>query len=95
MIQDMIQTVIDRRIKEHYPHVQLAAGMLAEVTKVKEGESVHEYNLKMLNESRTVDERFPEIPSVKSDKQLEIGDIVAVLLLYGQLDVYIIGKAVE
>ncbi|CAH8721364.1 hypothetical protein [Paenibacillus melissococcoides] len=43
MLEDMIQAVIDKRIKEQYPHVQLAAGMLAEVTRVSEGTDIHEY----------------------------------------------------
>ncbi|MCY9762121.1 hypothetical protein [Paenibacillus alvei] len=94
MLEQMINTLIDKRIQEQYPHTQLSAGMLAEVTKAQLGSDIHEYNLKCLDESRNVDERFPEIPGVKSDLKFEVGDIVAVLLMYGQLDVHIIGKAV-
>ncbi|MFW5435204.1 hypothetical protein [Paenibacillus apiarius] len=95
MLADMVNILIDKRIKEKYPHIQLSAGMLAEITKTQIGTDIHEYNLKCLDESRNINDQFPEIPGVKSNLKFEVGDIVAVLLMYGQLDVYIIGMAVD
>ena len=95
MLANMMNILIDKRMKEDYPHALLPSGVLGQITRVQLGSVVHEYNLKILDETRNVDDRFPEIPQVQSDKGFEVGDIVALLLLYGQLDVYIIGKAVS
>lgn len=64
-----------------------------------EGEAVIQnpyyiYNLKILNEDRTIDDTYPEIPDVKSYVKLENGDIAVATFLYGNVNPYIIGKVI-
>lgn len=94
MLETMIKTVIDKTVKEDYPHLKLPGAVYARVIKVQDFGDYHEYNLKILDENGTIDEAFPEIPKVKSRLMIESGKTVAILLLYGQLNAYIVGEVV-
>lgn len=85
----MVQTAVSKQLETKYPHLMYPAAARAKITKSSGG-----YNLKILDENGVIDERFPEIPAVKSDQVFEVGDTVAVLLMYGGLDIHIVGKAV-
>lgn len=52
----------------------------------------YEYNLKIIDKNGSADERFPEIPGVRSMLQIKTGKKVAVGLLYGELNPCIIGE---
>lgn len=94
MLEQMIQNVIEKLIKTKYAHIKLSSAVYAKVTKVQQYPDYYLYNLKILDENKAVNVEFPEIPEVKSKVVLESGDVAAVLLLYGQLNVYIVGKVV-
>lgn len=94
MLEQMIQNVIEKLIKAKYQHIKLPSAVYAKVTKVQEYPDYYVYNLKILDENKAVNPEFPEIPEVKSKVVLENGDVATALLLYGQLNVYVVGKVV-
>lgn len=51
-----------------------------------------EYSLKILSKDGEADNQYPIIPGVRSTCQVEVGDTVAVTLLYGELSPYILGE---
>lgn len=85
----MIQAAVTKQIMEQYAHVQHPSAVHAKITKIADG-----YNLKILDENGVIDDRFPEIPNVQSEQVFEAGDNVTILLMYGQLNPHIVGKAV-
>lgn len=94
MLEQMIQNVIEKLIKAKYQHIKLPSAVYARVTRVQEYPTHYVYNLKILDENKAVNREFPEIPEVKSFVRLENGDIATVLLLYGQLNIHIVGKVI-
>lgn len=91
MLETMIESKARDLLKKEYPHIEHPMGVYARITKV----SGNEYNLKILDESKAVDTRFPEIPKVESDKSFVLGDTVAAILLYGKLShIFILGKVI-
>jgi hypothetical protein len=94
MLEAMMSAAIDKKIKTEYPHLELPAAVYAKVTKVQQLSEGYEYNLKILDEIKEVNESFPEIPGVMSEIALEAGDIAVVLLLYGKLNVFVVGKVI-
>ncbi|WP_018752680.1 hypothetical protein [Paenibacillus sanguinis] len=89
-LAQMINTAVKKQIETDYPHLLYPAAVRAKITK-----AAGEYNLKILDDNGVIDARYPEIPNVKSEQIFEVGDTVAVLLMYGQLDLYIVGKVVS
>lgn len=53
----------------------------------------YEYKLKVLTRDGAPDERFPEVPGVKSKIQIKPGGKAAVVMLYGELRPFIVGEA--
>lgn len=51
-----------------------------------------EYSLKILNKDGGDSSQYPVIPAVKSMVQVEIGAVVAVALLYGELSLFVLGE---
>ncbi|EKS54343.1 hypothetical protein D186_23366 [Citrobacter freundii ATCC 8090 = MTCC 1658 = NBRC 12681] len=94
MLEQYVHAVVDKKIRQEYPHIELPGAVCARITKAQLGEAYHTYSVKILDANREVDERFPEVPNVKSKDKFDQGDTVAVLLLYGQLDVFIVGEVV-
>lgn len=91
MIEVMMDIKFKQLIQQDYAHIAQPNGVYARVTRV----SGNEYNLKILDESKGVNTNFPEIPRVRSESDFEVGDTVAVMLLYGKLShVYILGKVI-
>ena len=94
MLEDMMKIVMENKIKTEYPQLLLPVAAYAKVTKVQEFTDYALYNLKLLDENRNIDTRYPELPDTRSGFGLESGDIVTVLLMYGQLQPYIVGKVI-
>lgn len=53
------------------------------------------YNVKILKEDKMVDERYAEIPNVKSYIPLNLEDIAVALLVYGNVNPFIVGKVAQ
>lgn len=94
MLEQYVHTVVNRKIRQEYPHIELPSAVFAQITKARTDGSGYVYNVKILDANRNVDERFPEIPNVRSELALDPDDIVAALLLYGQLNLFIVGKVI-
>lgn len=94
MIEEMVKSVIAKKLAADFPHLQLPNFMCATVTRVVPSGEHYEYSLKILDKVGEIDERFPEIPGVLSKVYVEAGKTVAVGLLYGELNPYIIGEVV-
>ncbi|MCQ4924079.1 hypothetical protein NE686_13335 [Tissierella carlieri] len=94
MLEDFVKTAVRKQMKTEFPHLELPAAMYAKVTKRTELGEYYEYNLKILDEDKQVDDNFPEMPHVKSKQGYEVGDVVAVLMLYGKNSPYIVGEVV-
>lgn len=91
MLREFVNQALDEQMAEKYAHVRHPAGVYARVVRMKqEGES-YVYTVRILDAAMNVDADFPEIPGVKSDIEFVIGDVVVVLLLYGN-NVYVIGR---
>ena len=52
------------------------------------------YSLRIIGRDGEPDSRYPVIPGVRSLIQADPGDTVAVAMLYGSLDPYIIGEVI-
>jgi len=94
MIKEMIEGVMEESINTKYPHLQLPMAVYAEVKKVTPRDGFYEYNLKILDKNKNETEAFPIIPNVKSNLVCDIGNIVTALLMYGELDVFIVGAVI-
>lgn len=91
MLETFVRKGIENEIKTNYPHIQHPAGMYAKIVQVKTDNEKYVYTLKILDKTLNVDNDFPEIPNVKSSIRAQKEDIVAVLLLYGGSDVFVLG----
>lgn len=89
---DLLKMYLDRelpkRVQEQYPHLQYPGCVYALVTGVRN----QVCTIKILDKNRVQDKRFPEIPGVRTELELTAGDIVVVLLLYGECRPYIVGR---
>ena len=120
MLENMIRGVMERKIGEEYPQVQLPPVMQAQVSAVSESGNIKEehrqvqveledgprtvetvirkkgyvYSLRIIGRDGEPDSRYPVIPGVRSLIQADPGDTVAVAMLYGALDPYIIGEVI-
>ncbi len=94
MLEQMIIKGANKLIETKYQHIKLPSVVYSKVTKVQDATGYYVYNLKILDENKEIDTRFPEIPKVKSTVALEYGDICTVVLLYGQLNIHIVGKVI-
>lgn len=94
MLEEFVKTVVRKMMKTEFSHLELPTAMYARITKRKEIGEGYEYNLKILDEDKRIDNSYPEIPRVRSKQGHEVGDIVAITMLYGKLNPYIIGEVV-
>lgn len=92
MMKSFVEQELGNQIKTNYPHLQYPSCLYARVVAVKEAEKLYEATLKILDKNREADVRFPEVPKVKTDIQMQKDDIVVVVLLYGECRPYIIGR---
>jgi hypothetical protein len=92
MLQVFVRKEVDRYIREKYSHVQYPSGLCARVVRIVKDGDVYLYTLKILGQTFEEDSNFPEIPNVKSHVELAVGDIAAVIFLYGGRCIYIMGR---
>lgn len=96
MLKEMIENTLDELIDGKYPHLKNPQAVQASICQV---EGIHEgrwkATLKILDKSGEVDLDYPEIPGVLTDMELQVGDIVTVVLLYGECIPYIVGRWME
>nr|DAP14039.1 MAG TPA: hypothetical protein [Caudoviricetes sp.] len=91
MVDAVMKTGINRVLRESFPHLLQPAFVYARITKAQNESVPYTYNLKILDKFGNVDSSFPEIPAVRSRIHAEKGDTVAVALLYGKLNPFIVG----
>lgn len=94
MVEEMVINVFNKQIAAKYPHLKLPAILSAKVTKATKISNGNEYTLKILDKTGAIDEHFPEIPRVLSTLAVNVGSTVAIGLLYGELNPYIIGEMI-
>lgn len=92
MMKMFVGQELGNQIKENYPHLQYPPCLYAKVVAVKETEGLCDVTLKILDKNRQPDSRFPEIPKVRTDIQMQKDDLVVAVLLYGECRPYIIGR---
>lgn len=92
MMKQFVGQELEQQIKENYPHLQYPPLMYAKVVYVQGNMPPREATLKILDKNKQPDSRFPEIPKVKTEIDIEKGDVVAIALLYGEFDPYILGR---
>jgi|GEM_PF-6314424 len=89
MLKDMIKNTLKEIFKTDYNYLEYPFAMKAKITSKND----NSYTIKILKNTDEYDDKFPEIPNVsKNESEYNIGDKVVILLLYGQLDVYIVGR---
>lgn len=88
MLREFIELEVKRIIMEKYAYLRRPSTVYAQVTQRQNGS----VSLRILDKNKSVDEDYPEIPLVKTSLELEKGDIVAVLLMYGECIPYIVGR---
>lgn len=93
MLEEMINTAIDKKIANDYSHVQLPSAMTARIAAATEIDDVtFKYDLKIIDKNGDDDDQYPIIPDVMSRLELPSGAIVAIALLYGALNPFILGE---
>lgn len=88
MLKEFIELEVKRLIIEKYAYLRRPSAVYAQVTQIQKGS----VNLRILDKNKAVDETYPEIPLVKTSLALSKGDVVAVLLMYGECIPYIVGR---
>lgn len=92
MLEDMINSVIDKKIAKNYPYMQLPPVVTAQIISVTQEGDFYKYDLKIIDKSGVIDEQYPTIPEVASKLQFDPDTIIAIALLYGELTPYILGE---
>lgn len=92
MLKKFVGQELDSRIMEAYPHMQFPPCLYGRVVTVQRKGELYEAALRILDKNRQPDSRFPEIPKVVTDMPVHTGDLVTVVLLYGECRPYIIGR---
>lgn len=95
MLKGFVKKAMNEEFRTNYPHLLFPSCIYAKVVSVKTERGKYICTLKILDKNKVVDTRFPEIPFVKTEISLEHGDIAVVLLLYGEMNPYIIGRCEE
>jgi hypothetical protein len=94
MIEELVQTGVNKVLSEEFPHLLRPAFVCARITKAQDAGGYYVYNLKILDKTGEIDSSFSEIPSIHSKVQAATGATVAVALLYGELNPFIIAEVV-
>ena len=83
MLKSFVKKELEEQIKNKYSHIKYPAGMYAKVVQVIKKNDVSEYVLRILDKNLNEDSSFAEIPGVRTELELNKGDIAVILLLYG------------
>lgn len=92
MLKTFVKKELDRQVQEKYPHMAHPPGLCAKVKKVREAEEKRICTLRLLDKDLNEDPDFPELPDVKTEMEVQEGDTVAILRLYGGDSVFIMGR---
>lgn len=92
MMKIFVQQELNDQIKNNYPHMRYPSCMYARVVKSSNDGDAYTVTLKILDKNKQADMRFPEIPMVSTRIPVSAGDLVVVMLLYGECYPYIIGR---
>lgn len=93
MLKSFVRQELERSIREEYPHLRYPSAMYAKIVDTRNEAGHYSYVIRILDKNKREDVRFPEIPKVLSEMSYEVGDIVAVVFLYGDIVPYIMGRA--
>lgn len=92
MLKSFVKKELEEQIKNKYSHIKYPAGMYAKVVQVIKNNDASEYVLRILDKNLNEDSSFAEIPGVRTELELNKGDIAVILLLYGGSQVWVIGR---
>ena len=92
MLKSFVKKELEEQIKNKYSHIKYPAGMYAKVVQVIKKNDALEYVLRILDKNLNEDSSFAEIPGVRTELELNKGDIAVILLLYGGSQVWVIGN---
>ena len=92
MMKQFVRETLDETLKGEYPHMRYPPCMCASVISVKIKDNDYICTLRILDKNMQRDNRFPEVPAVHTSIQVEPGDKVVVLMLYGECNPYIVGR---
>ena len=92
MMKLFVQQELEEQISKNYPHMRYPPCICAKVVSVQETSGTYMATLKIIDKKRQKDTRFPEIPRVSTQIPISKGDVVVILLLYWELDPYIVGR---
>lgn len=91
-IEKTIVRIIQRVVRNDYPHIECPAGLCASIVDCKEMGEFYEYTIRILDIEKQTDSKFSDIPKIRCKQGFELGQMVAVIFLYGK-EPYIIGRA--
>lgn len=95
-MSDLFRTAVQKIVRDMmlktYPHMLHPSCMYAEVEDVKKDGDIFIASLKILDKIMRKDERFPEIPNVRTQLEIKKGDVVVVMMLYGEGIPHIVGR---
>lgn len=92
LLKGFVREEFREQIRKNYQHLRYPPCMYAEVIKVKEKQGIYTAVLKILDKNKNKDSRFAEIPNVTTEIPISKGDIVASILMYGECDLFIVGR---
>lgn len=92
MLKTFVDMALDERIREKYPHLRHPACVYAKIVKVYQADGIYEYTIRIMDAAMETDDDFPEIPGVRSAIRMAEGDTAVVMLLYGGINVYVVGR---
>lgn len=92
MMKLFVQQELDEQISKNYPHMRYPPCIYAKVVSVQEASGTYTATLKILDKNKQNDARFPEIPKVSTKIPISKTDVVIIVLMYGELDPFIIGR---
>ncbi len=92
MMAKFVRETLDETLKQAYPHMRYPPCMCAEVVARKAQGGKNRCTLRILDKNMLRDNQFPEVPNVLTDIEVEPGDRVVVLMMYGECNPYIVGR---
>jgi len=93
VIEEMIINVLRKQIDKKYPHIKHPEAVLAKVISAASAGEWYKYSLRILDKKGVINEQFPAIPNVLSKVHVTAGKTVAVVLINGELNPFILGEA--
>lgn len=94
MLEEMIKSVVKKTIDTEYQHLLMPNILTAIIASASHDGEIYTYDLKILDKNGVSDDTYPIIPGVKSKLIFTTNSTVAIGLLYGQLNPYILGEVI-